>query len=284
MARIRTIKPQFFIDQDIAALHPLSRILFQGLWCLADRRGRLEDKPQQIKVQILPYDNHDIESALKELSGGKFIVRYETEGKKYIEIRSFEKHQHCHIKEPESTIPAPGKHRAKTVPKRQEGKGREQEGKGTGREGKEGGKAAFVFPDWMPKDVWEDFEEMRKKIKKPMTDRARQNIISKLDLFKAKGHDPTAILDKSITNDWQDVYEPKPEGGNGAGQRYKSVSERKAEHNEQARLNARVLLGIPGGGGKVSDGLSRNNPVNGKTPDVHEGAVSVPEVETFKTG
>lgn len=79
--------------------------------------------------------------------------------------------------------------------------------------------SAFVLPDWIRPDDWTAFEEMRKKIKKPMTDRARENIVKKLATFKARGHDPTTVLNNSITGDWQDVYEPKPEGGNGKGQR-----------------------------------------------------------------
>ena len=41
MARIRTIKPEFFTSDDICALSPLARLLYVGLWCEADREGRL---------------------------------------------------------------------------------------------------------------------------------------------------------------------------------------------------------------------------------------------------
>jgi hypothetical protein len=105
MARIRTIKPDFFIDDDIAALHPLTRILFIGLWCLADKGGRLEDKPNRIKIQLLPYDKHDINAALNDLVNTGLIIRYEAEGQKIIQIRSFDKHQVTHHTEKESTLP-----------------------------------------------------------------------------------------------------------------------------------------------------------------------------------
>ena len=45
MARIRTIKPEFFTSEDIVALSPLARLLFIALWCEADREGRLVWKP-----------------------------------------------------------------------------------------------------------------------------------------------------------------------------------------------------------------------------------------------
>lgn len=114
MARMRIVKPGFFTNEEIAELPPLTRILFIGLWTLADRKGRLEDRPKRIKAEIMPYDNHNIDSALSTLHDTKFIVRYSHEGKKYIQISNFEKHQHCHVKESESTIPAPCLHGAST--------------------------------------------------------------------------------------------------------------------------------------------------------------------------
>jgi hypothetical protein len=109
MARARNLKPSFFTDDEIAALPPLARLLFAGLWCLADREGRLEDKPRRIKAEVLPYEMRaDIHRLLNSLHDARFIVRYEHDGKQYIQIRQFAKHQNPHIKEPKSTIPAPG--------------------------------------------------------------------------------------------------------------------------------------------------------------------------------
>jgi uncharacterized protein YdaU (DUF1376 family) len=65
------------------------------------------------------------------------------------------------------------------------------------------------LPDWLNKTDWNDFVEMRKKLKKPMTDRAVKLMISKLETMKNKGIDTSAVLQKSIVSDWIDVYEPK---------------------------------------------------------------------------
>jgi uncharacterized protein YdaU (DUF1376 family) len=65
------------------------------------------------------------------------------------------------------------------------------------------------LPDWLNKTDWNDFVEMRKKLKKPMTDRAVNLMISKLETMKNKGIDTSAVLQKSIVSDWIDVYEPK---------------------------------------------------------------------------
>lgn len=108
MARIRNIKPSFFLNDDLAALSPLTRLAYAGLWCLADREGRLEDRPLRIKPQVLPYDVADMDQLLDELARAKFIVRYEVAGERYIEVANFLKHQSPHAKEAASTIPAPG--------------------------------------------------------------------------------------------------------------------------------------------------------------------------------
>ncbi len=108
MPRIRQIKPEFFIDDDVALLDPLARLLFIGLWTLADKEGRLEDRPVRIKAQIQPYDNTDTDKQLLDIEALGFIHRYIVEGKRYIQIRTFTEHQHFHHKEIDSTIPAPG--------------------------------------------------------------------------------------------------------------------------------------------------------------------------------
>ena len=114
MARARNIKPSFFTNEYLSDLQPLARLLFIGLWCYADREGRLEDRPKRLKVDILPYDDCDVDKLLESLenSPDRFITRYEVDGKRYIQIENFTKHQNPHIKEPISTIPAPCKNSA----------------------------------------------------------------------------------------------------------------------------------------------------------------------------
>jgi DNA-binding transcriptional ArsR family regulator len=65
------------------------------------------------------------------------------------------------------------------------------------------------IPDWLDKTDWEDFIAMRKKIGKPMTDRAVKILINKLAKMKSKGVDFSASIQNSILNNWSDVYEPK---------------------------------------------------------------------------
>jgi len=104
MARIRTIKPEFFQDTELSDLPIHTRYFFIGLWTQADREGRLEDNPKRLKIQLMPWDDVDCEKMLTELSG-HFITRFLADGKKYIQINSFSKHQRPHMHEPKSTIP-----------------------------------------------------------------------------------------------------------------------------------------------------------------------------------
>jgi len=114
--RARNIKPGFFKNENLGKKDPLARILFAGLWSMADREGRLEDRPARIKAEILPYDNCDIESLLSFLAEGDdpFILRYESSGHRYIQVIHFLKHQNPHLRESRSTLPAPDKHSACT--------------------------------------------------------------------------------------------------------------------------------------------------------------------------
>ena len=68
---------------------------------------------------------------------------------------------------------------------------------------------AVVLPDWIPKETWEQFLEMRKRIKKPPTDYAIKLLIDKLNRFRSNGQDIKLVLEKSITSGWQDVFEIK---------------------------------------------------------------------------
>lgn len=115
MARSRNIKPGFFTNDELAEVAPLGRLLFIGLWTIADRDGRLEDRPKKIKAELLPYDDCDADQLLSELHRGGFIIRYAVDGKRYIAITNWHKHQDPHVKERASDIPAPDENGTSTV-------------------------------------------------------------------------------------------------------------------------------------------------------------------------
>lgn len=105
--RARNLKPAFFKNEALAECSPLARLLFAGLWCLADREGRLEDRPKRICAELLPYDDGSVEDLLSELRDAGFILRYAVAGGRFIQVVNFAKHQYPHRKEQASVIPAP---------------------------------------------------------------------------------------------------------------------------------------------------------------------------------
>lgn len=112
MARIRSIKPEFFKHE---ALHDLEaecglplRLAFAGLWTQADREGRFAWRPRRLKTDILPYDDVDFAKILDALERGGFVQRFDFEGQMYGFIPSWHQHQQVNKREQESRIPDPG--------------------------------------------------------------------------------------------------------------------------------------------------------------------------------
>lgn len=126
MARARNIKPGFFRNADLAELPYEARLLFIGLWTIADRSGRMEDRPKQIKMELFPADSLDVDALLDQLAAIGMVARYSHDGKRYLQVVNFAKHQNPHKDEKASTIPDQNghletpepdkkKHRASTV-------------------------------------------------------------------------------------------------------------------------------------------------------------------------
>lgn len=108
MARARNIKPSLFKNEILGVADPLYTILFEGLWVLADKEGRLEDRPLRIKAEILPYrEGINIVALLDWLEQNGFIKRYCARGIRCIVVLNFAKHQNPHKNETESELPAP---------------------------------------------------------------------------------------------------------------------------------------------------------------------------------
>lgn len=103
--RSRNIKPGFFKNDELAECSVYARLLFIGLWCLADREGRLEDRPKRIKAEILPYDDCNVEELLQELTHFGFIYRYKANEINCIWIPKFSNHQKPHTNEKGSELP-----------------------------------------------------------------------------------------------------------------------------------------------------------------------------------
>lgn len=105
MARARNIKFGFFTNDELVELPFETRLLFIGLWCIADREGRLVDRPKKIKMEVFPADDVDCEKSLVLLADSGFINRYRVGNYKVIEILKFTQHQAPHSTEKDSALP-----------------------------------------------------------------------------------------------------------------------------------------------------------------------------------
>jgi hypothetical protein len=201
MARIRTIKPEFFTSEDIVCLTPMARLLYIALWCEADREGRLAWKPRTFKMRYFPADAVDIDALCAEIVQAGLVNLY---GQGYAHIPGFEKHQHINPRESASTLPDPEN------PCDSDASARVSDTQG-GRKGKEGiNDASDDASDGAPVgfakfwDVWPKSE--RKVGRKPCLDKwKRKNLEAKADEIIAH------VTAMRQTKKWLDGYDPSPQ-------------------------------------------------------------------------
>lgn len=79
-----------------------------------------------------------------------------------------------------------------------------------------------VIPDWIDPTAWAGYCELRRRKHAPMTEQAFDLIFKKLDRWRARGHDPTEVLNNSIQNGWTGIFEPKDSGSDGRNGRSKT--------------------------------------------------------------
>ena len=110
MARIRTIKPEFWEDEKLAKLPVHARLLFIGTWNFADDNGALLANPVLMKSHIFPYEDIGI-STISEwidiLVENGMLIRTTYNGKDYLVIRKFLIHQKINRKSIRINIPLP---------------------------------------------------------------------------------------------------------------------------------------------------------------------------------
>jgi hypothetical protein len=194
MARIRSIKPDFWTDEKVVELSAFARLLFIGLWNFADDDGRMVYSPVKIKLQILPADTLNISELIGEIRGKSMVDIYAIDGIEYLQINNFASHQKID-KRTASKYPPPAE--SPRIPPT-EGKGRE----GNGREGKgiQRGQAACIRPDEVPEKVWNDFLAIRKAKRAPLTDTALYGIRAEAD---RAGYSLTQAIETCCVRGWQ---------------------------------------------------------------------------------
>ena len=99
MARARNIKPALFDNDELAENDPLGRLLFIGMWTIADFKGDFVWREKRIKAKLLPYDNCDIKKLAINLDKSGFIRFYSDGDEVYCNVTTFNDHQNPHKNE-----------------------------------------------------------------------------------------------------------------------------------------------------------------------------------------
>lgn len=89
MARIRTVKPEFWSSEQVMSCRPLSRLLFIGLWNFCDDGGNHPLSPRTIKALVFPGDDitiDEVSELLGELEGAGLTRSYIVAGKTYVHV------------------------------------------------------------------------------------------------------------------------------------------------------------------------------------------------------
>ena len=232
MARIRSIKPDFFRhdalqDAEIANPGKYPMMVFAGLWGHCDSKGRFEWRPRQLKLDILPFLPFDMAETLEILAKSGMVNRYEVDGKSYGEIPTFEKHQRLSGKEvtegekhPEPNGEATGKQSGSNRDEQesQEGKGREGNRNGVNPSPDKPARfdpVAMPLPACLHPTDWSAWISYRRARKLTTAEPTMLKQLQFLTECNARGQPPAAIINASITNGWQGLFEQKAGGSNG---------------------------------------------------------------------
>lgn len=109
MARIRTIKPDFFTSEQLSECSPNARLAFIGLWCFADDNGIHPYSAARIKMEVFPSDGFsraEVETMVQELIAAGLLDSYTVGEQAFLRVTGWAKHQR--IDQPTYKFPLPG--------------------------------------------------------------------------------------------------------------------------------------------------------------------------------
>lgn len=111
MARIRSVKPEFWTDRKLARLSRDARLLYISLWNQADEWSRVQGDLRYVKGHCLPYEDdlsiEDVGDLLNELVEGGRVEIYEVDGDPYLFLPKLASHQRLEPTKTPSRLPAP---------------------------------------------------------------------------------------------------------------------------------------------------------------------------------
>lgn len=187
MARIRSIKPEFWTSEQVMGLKPVTRLLFIGMWNFSDDYGRMAYAPGTIKAQVMPSDPvsiDEVRAMIAELAAAGLILVYSVAGKEYIEITGW---SHQKIDKPHKPkFPAPYSETPETFDEPSPKSAEPSPLEGKGKEEKEYSRA--------PRFDTSKFEEFWKEYPKRKGDNPKNPARKQFEAAVRQGADPNAII------------------------------------------------------------------------------------------
>ena len=116
MARIRTIKPEFWTSEQVVECSPTARLLFVGIWNFCDDGGIHPASERRVKMEVFPGDDFTVEQIrgfIDELIQQRLLIEYEADGSVFWLVNGFTKHQK--IDKPTCRFPEPDAETLKAV-------------------------------------------------------------------------------------------------------------------------------------------------------------------------
>lgn len=231
MARIRTVKPEFFTSEQVMDCSTTARLLFIGMWCFCDDQGVHPASARTLKAEVFPGDDMPVEAVqamVDELLSVGLLVGYESGGKPYWYVTGW---SHQRIEKPNRKHPSPPGTEPElddqsTTSRRPfddhstpEGKGKE--GKGKEKSVNPAPKSArfdptsLALPDGLPADKWAEWLAYRRQRRWSMAEPTARKQLEFLTECLARGQPPGDVIDASIRNGWQGLF-PLKDSKNGS--------------------------------------------------------------------
>lgn len=229
----RIIKESIRTSDSINELSWFDEVLFYRLIVSCDDYGRFDGRTAIIKGTCFPLRDlrvNDIEKALGKLSAAGMVIRYEVAGKPYLQLTAWERHQTIRAKKSKYPCPDEGemitdanncKQMQADVPVIQSNTKSES-------------KSESYSGDGRLDEALKEYIKFRKQIKKPMTERAIQLAVKKLNSMSPDIDEQVAIIEQSLVNGWQGLFPLKPEEKSkkqGEGQFYDDMKAWVDEHD-----------------------------------------------------
>ncbi|WP_051070006.1 hypothetical protein [Actinopolyspora halophila] len=180
MARIRTIKPDFFRSRTIEQLTLEQRLTFIGLWTHCDDEGRAEYDPRLLKADVWPLSDRtaaDVADDVRALTESSLITHYRVADREYIQVNGWREHQKINRPTPSKLPPPENAHEPDVTSddsdslsthgelsedsppegNREQGTGNKEQGGATSSPAGRGKRAHPLPDDWTPTDKHHDY-------------------------------------------------------------------------------------------------------------------------------